>query len=145
MGMGPLAASYTGWCADMRDYAKFGPTWTDYLGRKWPVIVSGRRLKFKYPAHAALREHVFHRDGFKCVRCSAKAIDVPNPYTGRMTLQTDSFTGTGYRDVLVVDHVLTLKAGGKNCVTNYQTFCETCNRRKIREDVAATASIKDAF
>ena len=42
----------------MRDYAKVRPQWTDYKGRAWPVLTTTPRLKFKYPAHAALREVV---------------------------------------------------------------------------------------
>lgn len=125
----------------MRDYSKSpGGTWTDYLGRVWPVIQSRRRLKFKYPAHAALRAHVFHRDGYKCVRCEASGIDVPFDYSGADTLFTDTFVSSGFRDVLVVDHVLTLKAGGLNVIENFQTLCETCNKRKSREDKAAIAA-----
>ena len=125
----------------MRDYSKSpGGTWADYLGRAWPVIQSRRRLKFKYPAHAALRAHVFHRDGYKCVRCDASAIDVPFDYSGADTLFTDTFVSSGFRDVLVVDHILTLKAGGLNVIENFQTLCETCNKRKSREDGAAIAA-----
>lgn len=122
----------------MRDYSNsLGRTWTDYLGRVWPVIQSRRRLKFKYPAHAALRAHIFHRDGYKCVRCGAAAIEIPEDYTGAGTLRTDTFVSSGYRDALVVDHILTLKAGGRNSIENFQTLCETCNKRKLPEDRAA--------
>lgn len=119
----------------MRDY---GVTWTDYKGRTWPVVSSSRRLKFKYPSHAALREHVFTADGFKCRRCDAKASFVPNGWDGRSTLFTDTKVSSGFPDMLIVDHVLTLKAGGANVVGNFQTLCETCNKRKQREDKAAT-------
>jgi 5-methylcytosine-specific restriction endonuclease McrA len=104
------------------------------MGNKWPLITSPRRLKFKYPAHAALRAHVFHRDGFACVKCSAKALSVPSLYDGRFTLYTDTLLRSGYHDVLVLDHILTLKAGGKSVIENLQTLCETCNKKKIRQD-----------
>ncbi|MBY0243168.1 MAG: HNH endonuclease [Burkholderiaceae bacterium] len=121
----------------MRDYSKLtADTWTDHTGRTWPVIQSKRRLKFKYPAHAALRAYVFHRDGYKCVRCGAAAIAVPDCYDGSHTLRTNTFVGE-YHDILIVDHMLTLKAGGRNVVENFQTLCETCNKRKQREDKAA--------
>ena len=119
-------------------------TWTDHLGRVWAVVQSRRRLKFKYPAHAALRAHVFHRDGYKCVRCNASAIDVPLDYSGADTLFTDTFVSSGFRDMLVVDHILTLKAGGPNVIENFQTLCETCNKRKSREDRAAIAAAGSA-
>lgn len=118
----------------MREYAD---TWTDYLGRVWPVVKSSRRLKFKCPAHAALRVHVFHRDGFKCCRCPAHAIDVPAGWNGREALFTNVLGNYGFRVLLVLDHIQTLRAGGRSTVQNLQTLCETCNRKKLREDLAA--------
>ncbi len=114
-------------------------TWVDFRGLSWPVVASARRLNFRYPAHAALRAHVFHRDGFRCCRCPAKAIDVPTDYDGRFVLQTDTFVlGGQWRDMLVLDHVLTLRAGGRSVIGNLQALCETCNRKKIPADVLAT-------
>lgn len=118
----------------MRDY------WTDYRGQKWRVVTSGRRLKFSYPAHAALRAHIFHRDGYRCRRCAAAAINVPVNYTGSETLRTNTRVSSGWPDVLILDHVLTLKAGGRNVVENLQTLCETCNKRKQKEDRKAIAA-----
>lgn len=113
-------------------------TWTDLKGRVWPVVTSVGRLKFKYPSHAALREHVFIRDGFKCCQCGACAVGVPEDWNGSTTLFTNTTLRSGWADLLVVDHILTLKAGGKNIVSNMQTLCETCNRRKQKIDKAAT-------
>lgn len=99
------------------------------------------RLKFKIACHAALRAHIFHRDGYRCVRCEAKALRVPENYDGRQTLSTDTFDGAGWRDILVLDHILTLAAGGRNIVSNFQTLCEVCNKRKgYTEDKAARAA-----
>lgn len=125
----------------MRDGVSY---WTDAWGDRWPVISSVRRLKFKYPAHAALRRHVFHADGFKCRRCPATAIEIPANYNGHNTLHTNTFTGGGFRDVLVLDHIVTLKAGGLNDVGNFQTLCETCNKRKQKEDNATTEAFREA-
>lgn len=119
-------------------------TWVDHMGVTWPVLATGRRLKFSLPAHAALRAHVFHRDGFKCARCLVEAADPPFTYDGRRTLYTTSILKSGFRDVLILDHILTLKAGGKNAVENFQTLCETCNKRKQKEDRAATAAFLEA-
>lgn len=130
----------------MRDSSSaLGSTWTDHHGHVWPVIKSRRRLKFKYPSHAALRAHVFHRDGYKCVRCSCSAVNVAEDYYGSETLFTNTFVSSGFRDYLVIDHILTLKAGGLNVIENFQTLCETCNKKKQREDRAATAAAKGAL
>ena len=114
-------------------------TWTDYRGCAWPVVQSTRRLKFKYPAHAALRAHVFHVGGYCCARCPAAAIAIPAEYTGRWAIQTNTLVRGRWSDVLVLDHILCLKAGGRNVVDNFQTLCETCNKRKQKEDIEAAA------
>ena len=121
----------------MREYAKFCDVWTDFEGGIWPVIQSLRRLNFKYPAHAALRRHIFHRDAYACVRCDAMALFIPEKYDGHKTLHTNTIISSGYRDVLILDHILTLRAGGRNIISNFQTLCETCNKRKQKEDIAA--------
>jgi len=117
-------------------------TWTDYKGRIWPVLRSVRRLKFKNPAHAALREHIFVRDGFRCCRCPAAALAIPEGWAGEKTLPTNTFLSSGFRDLLILDHILTLRAGGENVVSNFQTLCETCNRRKQKEDIAASLNFR---
>lgn len=120
------------------------PTWTDYLGRQWPVVQSRHRLKFSYyPAHAALRAHVYHRDGYACVRCDAKAVSVPAHYDGKQALLTDTTVCSGFPDVLVLDHIKSLRAGGASVVDNLQTLCETCNRRKVAEDRKAVAVTRE--
>lgn len=121
--------------------------WTDWEGRSWPVVQSRRRLNFKYPAHAALRAHVFRRDNFSCRRCGAMAIDVPSDYDGRVALFTNTFVKYKklrrcYPDVLIVDHVLTLAAGGRSHIDNLQSLCETCNKKKLPEDLAAARLAK---
>lgn len=121
----------------MRDY------WTDFRGRKWPIVKSRRRLKFKYASHAALRAHVFHRDRFCCVRCGVAAINVPDEYDGSKTLSTSAMGRGGFPVDLALDHLKTLKAGGRNTVENLQALCETCNRKKQPEDRAAVDSRRD--
>lgn len=118
----------------MRDY------WTDFQGRSWPVIQSPRRLKFSYPAHAALRSHVHHRDGFVCLRCGLEAREIPAMYDGRDAVPTTRSCSMGFPVLLVLDHMLTLRAGGRSVIENLQTLCETCNRKKQREDRIAIAA-----
>ncbi|WP_084191455.1 HNH endonuclease [Algiphilus aromaticivorans] len=107
--------------------------WTDHKGRQWPEVRSPRRLKFKYPLHAALRAYVMHRDNYRCRKCLAAAIDVPTDYDGRSALWC-GHPGDAQQLVLVLDHVLTLKAGGRSTPDNLQVLCETCNRRKQKQD-----------
>lgn len=122
----------------MRDYKNIAPEyWVDHKNRVWPVVQSPRRLKFKYPSHAALRAFVFARDGYKCLRCGVCAIEVPEEYSGREALRTNSRLSSGWPDLLVLDHILTLRAGGRSTIGNLQTLCETCNRCKQKEDRAA--------
>lgn len=117
--------------------------WTDHKGQIWPVVRSSRRLKFKYPAHAALRAYVFVRDGFTCVRCGVQAVDVPADYDGFEALRTNSKLSSGWPDMLVADHILTLRAGGTSTISNMQTLCETCNKRKQKEDRAAFEAYRE--
>lgn len=117
--------------------------WTDHKGQIWPVVRSSRRLKFKYPAHAALRAYVFARDGFTCVRCGVQAVDVPADYDGFEALRTNSKLSSGWPDMLVADHILTLRAGGTSTISNMQTLCETCNKRKQKEDRAAFEAYRE--
>lgn len=107
--------------------------WTDAWGQQWSVVQSPDALKFKIPCHAALRRHVFFRDNYTCRHCGAQAIEVPKNYTGRYTLSTNTFVRSHptWNDLLILDHIVTRKAGGRNVVENLQTLCETCNRRKI--------------
>jgi 5-methylcytosine-specific restriction endonuclease McrA len=113
--------------------------WTDFRGKRWRVITSGRRLKYRTPAQQALRVHVFHEDGYACRACGAKAENVPADYDGTYVLFTNTRCASGWPDMLIVDHVLTLKAGGTSRVENLQTLCDTCNKRKTKHDRAMTA------
>lgn len=119
--------------------------WRDHRGQMWLVPQTGHALKFtSRPSHAALRAFVFHRDGFACKRCPARAEVVPDNYDGQATIFTGTKTGGGFSDVLVVDHVRTRKAGGTHHPRNLQTLCETCNRKKIPQDKAAAARFRSA-
>lgn len=124
-------------------------TWTDHNGKAWPVTTMKGRLKFKLPSHAAMRAFVLHRDKYKCRQCPAKAVNVPPTYAGRFALFTDTKVKAKkldryWPDVMVLDHVLTLKAGGRNHPDNLQALCETCNKRKQVEDKAAAATASEA-
>lgn len=106
--------------------------WTDYRGQQWPVVTSPHRLKFKIRSHAAIRAHVFHMDGYRCVECGVPADEVPADYDGRTTLYITNDRGEW--SCLMLDHKLCMAAGGSHHVSNFQTLCERCNCRKGTAD-----------
>lgn len=85
----------------MRDY------WIDHNGKQWIVPTIKGRLKMCIPAHAALREFVLHRVGYKCEEC-----------------------GCADRLKLVADHVISRRNGGMHHPDNMQCLCNVCNARK---------------
>lgn len=118
----------------MRDYELF----IDGTGEIVRIPSSGRKLKFSHPMHANLRRYIFERDGYACMRCGVKA-ECPPGYNGRWAVRV--ILGASH-DTLIVDHILTLKAGGTHRPSNLQALCETCNRKKIPEDNAATFAFR---
>lgn len=106
----------------MRDY------WTGADGKRWRIAPAGRRLTFRYPGHAALRAHVFMRDGFRCVRCDWMPSAIPAGYEGRYTLLGADVGGK--RRELQLDHIVPLHIGGTNHPDNLQTLCFGCNASK---------------
>lgn len=114
----------------------FASTWVDHDGVERRVP-SPRRLKFKFPGHAALRAFVMKRDGYQCQWCGAKAVDVPEDYDGRDALKSDRIYPAKGRMrpfawpvYLVVDHVLSIRNGGTNHPANMQCLCDSCNAAK---------------
>jgi 5-methylcytosine-specific restriction endonuclease McrA len=92
------------------------PSWPDTTGRVWKTLTILRRIKYRYPAALALREHVFARDGHRCRRCGAVA-------------------------ELLLDHVISRRNGGSHHPGNLQTLCLSCNARKVStEDRKAHAA-----
>lgn len=82
--------------------------WTDHLGKTWTVPQVRGRLKFNRSArNRALREFVFHRDGYRCKHCGS----------------TDLIR-------LVPDHIVSRRNGGSHHPDNLQTLCDPCNARK---------------
>lgn len=102
--------------------------WIDASGRRWRVAPAGKRLQFANAGAAALRAHVFIRDGFRCLRCDWMPSAIPTPYTGRYTLLGDDVGGK--RRELQLDHILALHNGGSNHPDNLQTLCFGCNASK---------------
>jgi 5-methylcytosine-specific restriction endonuclease McrA len=90
----------------MRDYGVVSPKWTDHLGQQWVVPQIKGRLKFRIPAHAALRAFVLHRAGGKCEECCSVT-------------------------ELVADHITSRRNGGAHHPDNMQCLCRVCNTRKV--------------
>ncbi len=101
-----------------------GKNWTDFKGDKWPVVTSKHPLRFSVPSHAALRRHVYNRDGFACKNCHEKAVNVPSDYDGSVGL----YIGNGR--ALWLDHIKSKTAGGLSVPDNLQTLCERCSGLK---------------
>ena len=62
----------------------------------------------RVPIHAALRRHIYARDGYGCVYCGRK----------------------GRRILLTIDHVFPVVLGGTNDPGNLVTACRACNLTK---------------
>lgn len=81
--------------------------WTDHTGRRWRMPNSRERLRPHFiKGHEALRDFIFHRDGYRCRRCQVRYA----PF--------------------VLDHIRTVKSGGSHRPENLQTLCKRCHDRK---------------
>jgi 5-methylcytosine-specific restriction endonuclease McrA len=56
----------------------------------------------------SVRDYVFQRDRYQCQSCGRQQGEV----------------------ILQVDHIISLAQGGSNDLSNLQTLCQACNRRK---------------
>lgn len=96
---------------------------------------AARRLNFRLKCDRSLRAQVFRRDGFRCTRCGACCAEQTEGYDGGRALKTSTTVCNGkFKDILVVDHVVPRRFGGSNDLSNLQTLCETCNKRKQRDE-----------
>ena len=65
----------------------------------------------RIPIPKEVRNYVFQRDKFQCQSC------------GKISAQTK----------LSIDHIIPLSRGGTNDISNLQTLCLTCNKRKTNK------------
>ena len=75
-------------------------------------------------AHAVLRKRVFIRDSFTCQNCGIQAQEVPEDYSGGLTVYTED------RIEFQVDHIKPRCRGGENSISNLRCLCQPCNSKK---------------
>ena len=62
--------------------------------------------RIKIPS--SVKKYVFERDNYRCQSC------------GKSSTQTE----------LSIDHIIPLARGGSNDISNLQTLCQKCNKKK---------------
>ena len=67
--------------------------------------IQPRLIAQKFIGKKKVREYIFNRDGYKCLRC-------------------------GSRCKLTIDHINPIYIGGENKLSNLQTLCRSCNSYK---------------
>ncbi len=67
-----------------------------------------KRIGQRIVIPAVVREYILERDGFRCRSCGKAPPEVE----------------------LQIDHIIPIAQGGSNDISNLQTLCKTCNRRK---------------
>lgn len=88
--------------------------WQNALGRMWSKIKhwqEKQQLLKERPKRKSLIEikwEVFERDNFTCQKC-------------------------GSRKFLEVDHIIPRSKKGEDNLSNYQTLCKECNRKKYNK------------
>ncbi|NET01023.1 MAG: HNH endonuclease [Sphaerospermopsis sp. SIO1G2] len=65
----------------------------------------------RIPIPPEVRKFVYQRDKYQCQSC------------GKTAQETQ----------LSIDHIIPLSRGGKNDISNLQTLCLTCNKRKTNK------------
>jgi 5-methylcytosine-specific restriction endonuclease McrA len=105
-----------GWFLHVSEKGWFTESMRHGATKAWAIQqTSTRGRRGRTPLSPRLRTSVLERDGFRCRRCGHTADAVR----------------------LEVDHVMPVARGGKNCASNLQTLCASCNLGK--SDAAPTA------
>lgn len=77
---------------------------------------------------------LFKTKGLKCVRCGCRA----NKCFLETTFQQNNFANFHFYRIkegkpellFTIDHIIPKALGGKNEISNYQTMCHFCNKKK---------------
>ncbi len=101
-------------------------TWQDYEGRDWPVPDPLTPLRYCIiPAHAALRAHVFTRDGFRCQALGCRVcVSPPADFDGSIS----PVTSRGPLNLSTIDPS---RLGDRFHPDNQQTMCRSCHARAL--------------
>lgn len=113
--------------------------WKDLDGIRHKSIQSTNALDFKRPLHKKVRNFVFRRANFTCQLCGVSPEKIPENYDGSGIFYVRDLNGNLV--YMVVEHILSRRCGGTNHPDNLQCACETCNRKKIKHDIADFLSL----
>jgi len=67
-----------------------------------------QKARSRIPIPPEVKKHVFQRNNYQCQSC------------GKTKQET----------ALEIDHIIPIASGGSNDISNLQTLCRTCNKRK---------------
>ena len=76
------------------------------------------------------RYRTFYQKGTKCTCCGKEGMyfkltpAIDNQKRAHFNLYAEDGT------LMTKDHIIPKSRGGKNCINNFQTYCEHCNRSK---------------
>jgi 5-methylcytosine-specific restriction endonuclease McrA len=113
--------------------------WIDDRGLAHRVLRT-KNPRGRWPSVVALQRFVFIRDEFTCQLCAARPRRLPKLYDGKKSVFVVSPRGQTY---LVVDHVVSMRNGGRSHPDNCQALCARCNCAKAgRVDAKHPAAIE---
>lgn len=87
------------------------------------IIVEGRRVYTM-----SYRYKLFYNKGCTCVECGRKGAYFKLVTTGKKRAHFDLYAEDGV--LMTKDHIIPKALGGANDMSNFQTMCEICNKRK---------------
>lgn len=103
----------------------------DVLNATEPVIKSDSIKVDGYLVHKdSWRYRTFYQKGLKCACCGREGryfklkVDSNNVERGHFNLFAKDGT------LMTKDHIIPKSKGGPDCMDNFQTMCERCNRKK---------------
>ena len=83
----------------------FEHSYNNYYKVKHLESIEPRKIAQRFIGRKKIREFIFKRDGYKCLKCTSE-------------------------DNLTIDHIEPIHTGGENKLSNLQTLCKSCNSSK---------------